>query len=144
MGTEQNTSPELAVGGDGGAVAVWRMDADGGGVIKWAGVSGAALAWGTPQILSTVGVSSVGARVVLAPNGNGAIAWIETSGVNFKVRLVSLTWPLLPPAPFDIVSASGEATALAIAVNPSGDGGIQMVWTGSLGGAPHSVYYSFR
>lgn len=73
----QNPSaPELAVGPDGAATAIWPDNAS----RIWSSRRAPGGSWGTPVPLSGIGPSATGPHVAAGPGGTAAAVWISLRG----------------------------------------------------------------
>jgi hypothetical protein len=124
----QNPSaPELAVGPDGAATAIWPDNAS----RIWSSRRAPGGSWGTPVPLSGIGPSATGPHVAAGPGGTAAAVWISSEGGGTVVvrRFQGGSWG--PEAP--LADSVGDARP-RVAIG--GDGVATVVWRAPQPGPP--------
>lgn len=116
--------PQVAVGANGDAVAVWQQDESAStNIYANRLVSGV---WQGAELISPVGLSG-DPKIAVADNGDAVAVWSQANGVQFGSdvyanRLISGIW-----AGAELVSPTGgDASRAEIALAPNGDG--MAVW----------------
>lgn len=69
--------PEVAVDGNGNAVVAWIQPNDNGIYHVWATRYVSGQGWGTPVQIETEETDTHGCQVVMDPNGNAIVAWVQ-------------------------------------------------------------------
>ncbi|MEZ5101080.1 MAG: hypothetical protein R3C15_15040 [Thermoleophilia bacterium] len=115
-------SPDVAVDGQGGVVAVWTRAEGGQPVVQWAARPSVG-AWSQPRDLSQPGRRALQPTVVVLPSGDATVAWVRAQSLEVASRPAgSTTWS----TPIELVSY-GKPTAPRLAVDA--DGSATLVWT---------------
>jgi len=125
--------PQVAVGPDGTATAVWTRGGFEEGteslrlaIVEWAGL-GADGHWSEPEVLSP-GTLSIGARVVADARGDVVAAWSGPDGVWTVDRPAGATWG----APFRLSAPGSPSGGVQLAMNGAGEA--VAVWLRDAGG----------
>jgi len=136
-GQESSVAPQVAVGANGDAVAVWRNHSSSGFVVT-AALRPAGGTWQAPVDISAVGLSApaslvlgVSPQVAVDAEGNAVAVWnhptASTSIVQGAVRTAAGPWQ----APVNLSAAGRHAEDADIAVDPRGNA--IAVWDRSVG-----------
>ncbi len=79
--------PSIAVGPDGGVIAVW-VESDGGPFRVWARRTGSAdEPWGPAELLSPEGGDASSAAAVVGPGDRAFVTWVQGEGLSGKVMI---------------------------------------------------------
>jgi len=127
----QNASfPEVAVDGQGNAIAVWRRF-DGTNFIVQAAARAAGGSFGAPQDLSAAGQKAGFPEVAVDGQGNAIAVWQRFDGTNFIVQAAARAAGGSFGAPQDLSAAGQTANDPQVAVD--GQGNAIAVWSRSNG-----------
>ena len=127
----QNASfPEVAVDGQGNAIAVWRRF-DGTNFIVQAAARAAGGSFGSPQDLSAAGQKAGFPEVAVDGQGNAIAVWQRFDGTNFIVQAAARAAGGSFGAPQDLSAAGQTANDPQVAVD--GQGNAIAVWSRSNG-----------
>ncbi len=122
------SDPQIAIGPDGAATAVWRRSNGSGTRIVQAATRPAGSAtFGTPVDLSATGQNADYPQIAIGPDGAATAVWYRYDGADYLVQAAtrpagSATFG----APVDLSAASGNAYNPQIAIGP--DGAATAVW----------------
>lgn len=123
---EMAGGPDLDVGADGTATAVWSAKS-GGEFRVFARRIEADGARGVVQQLSAPGGDALAPQVAVAPDGTAVVAWARWDGANFRIQERRLTPGGAPEEATRTLSGSGQDAAdLQVGVGP--DGTATVVW----------------
>jgi hypothetical protein len=127
----QNASfPEVAVDGQGNAIAVWRRF-DGTNFIVQAAARAAGGSFGAPQDLSAAGQKAGFPEVAVDGQGNAIAVWQRFDGTNFIMQAAARAAGGSFGAPQDLSAAGQTANDPQVAVD--GQGNAIAVWSRSNG-----------
>lgn len=88
----QAATPQIAVDGDGNAVAVWRLVVVGEAtIIQSSRLVAGGVSWSAPVQLSTSGLSADNPQVAVDDSGNAVAVWQQTNGTNPIIRFSQST-----------------------------------------------------
>ena len=122
--------PEVAVDGQGNAIAVWQRF-DGTNFIMQAAVRAAGGSFGAPQDLSAAGQTAHDPQVAVDGRGNAIAVWSRSNGTNFIVQAAARAAGGSFGAPQDVSTAGQDAHVPQVAVD--GRGNAIAVWSRSNG-----------
>jgi len=128
---QSTNSPEIAVGPNGSAVAVWERY-DGADWIIQAASKAAGGAWSAPVNLTAAGLSAASPQVAIDASGTALALWERSDGVGYVTQAASKpaggTWG----APKSISAAGKVASGARLALDPGGNA--TAVWESYDGG----------
>jgi hypothetical protein len=114
------SDPQIAIDGQGNAVAIWQRPNAANSIIVQAAVRPAGGAWQAPTDLSVTGRDAVAPRLAVDAQGTAIAVWqrLDTANVVIQaaVRPAGGAWQ----APTNLSASGHDASAPAIAVNPQG------------------------
>ena len=122
--------PEVAVDGQGNAIAVWQRF-DGTNFIMQAAVRAAGGSFGAPQDLSAAGQTANDPQVAVDGRGNAIAVWSRSNGTNDIVQAAARAAGGSFGAPQDLSAAGQDAHVPQVAVD--GQGNAIAVWSRSNG-----------
>ena len=123
-------NPQVAVDGQGNAIAVWRRF-DGTNTIVQAAARAAGGSFGAPQDLSAAGQKASFPEVAVDGQGNAIAVWSRFDGTNFIVQAAARAAGGSFGAPQDLSAAGQDAHVPEAAVD--GQGNAIAVWSRSNG-----------
>ncbi len=137
------SSPQVAVGPDGAATAVWILY-DGSNYIVQAATRPAGQAsFGTPQDLTATGLNASSPQIATAPDGTTTVVWGRSNGSNTIVQ--AATRPAGQASfgtPEDLSQAGQSAFLQSVANGP--DGSTVAAWTRSDGSGSAVIQATLR
>ena len=122
--------PEVAVDGQGNAIAVWQRF-DGTNFIVQAAARAAGGSFGSPQDLSAAGQTANDPQVAVDGQGNAIAVWSRSNGTNFIVQAAARAAGGSFGSPQDLSAAGQDAHVPEAAVD--GQGNAIAVWSRSNG-----------
>ncbi len=133
---ETTYAPQIAIGPDGNALAVWRQY-DGSRYNIWANRYVSGSGWGTAELIETDDTGGAGnPQVAIGPNGNALAVWGQYDGSRDNIwanRYVSGVWQTAEQIELDAGSASDPQVAIGQ------DNNAIVVW-GQDDGTRFSIY----
>ncbi|MGZ6662729.1 MAG: hypothetical protein ACXVHL_36000 [Solirubrobacteraceae bacterium] len=122
--------PQVAVDGQGNAIAVWQRF-DGTNTVVQAAVRAVGGSFGAPQDLSAAGQTAYDPQVAVDGRGNAIAVWSASDGTNFIVQAAVRAAGGSFGAPQDLSAAGQTANDPQVAVD--GQGNAIAVWSRSNG-----------
>ncbi|HEX2412051.1 MAG TPA: hypothetical protein VHJ39_12860 [Solirubrobacteraceae bacterium] len=122
----QSFNPQVAVGGDGGAVALWRRTTAGGSVVQ-AATRPAGGSWTAPVDLTAAVGDALQPQLAVSAEGGAVAVWRHSTGSGSVVQAATRPAAGGWSAPVDLTPAG--ASALDPQVATGGEGHAVAVWT---------------
>lgn len=137
------SSPEVAVGADGTATAVW-IQYDGSNYIVQAATRPAGqAAFGAPQDLTATGLNASNPQIAMAPDGTTTVVWGRSNGSNTIVQAATRPAGQASFGTPENLSQAGQSAFLQSVANGP-DGATVAVWTRSDGSGSAVIQASQR